>query len=273
MTRLLSKFHLPGKVGLFSRIFITLIRRLNKSQLTRIIQNCKQFLKIGKKIFDFSKQSEFRKKSHALLHLVYPALCIHCKALLMEPQKYLCSTCSELLTLIHKEQRCQKCFKECGIAICKECQKHPSTYSKLGVCFEHIGPAASIIREFENRLFLDRSIASWLIVQMDKMTFPMPTLILPFPHRFTDKILEGYNKAELLAQEIGKLYQIPVKDLLRGTEDNQFLWKRSVDISDQDILLVVEQITAIELIRGCAATIQEGYPRAVNVIAFSAYGV
>ncbi|HSX04754.1 MAG TPA: hypothetical protein VLG76_08515 [Rhabdochlamydiaceae bacterium] len=205
----------------------------------------------------------------SILHLVYPALCIYCKELLISHQKLLCPKCTDLLTLLDAEQRCSKCFKESLLKVCKECQKRPSHYLKLGACFEHFGPAAALTSEFTHRLYLDQSLSSWLVVQMDKMAFPLPDLIVPFPHTFADKVLEGYNRAHLLAKRVGELYQCPVKDLLGRTEDHQFYWRCTADISDQIVLLVVETINEVETIAQCTEVIQEGFPKAIYVIAFT----
>jgi predicted amidophosphoribosyltransferase len=204
---------------------------------------------------------------NALLHLIYPALCIHCKELLLEPQKILCGACLSLLTLIDPEERCRQCFTESSTKICKECQKRGLMTSKFALCFDHFGPVVALMHAFERRLYLDRPLASWMVVQMERMKFPFPDLIFPFPQTFSHRILNGYNRASLLAGELGRFYQTCVKKNLRCTSDHRFYWKKPVNISDQTILLVLEKTPPIKHLSDCIELIQSGFPKSVGVIA------
>ena len=61
--RPLSIFHSLAKINLFSPIFIVSSQRPYSGRLNSTMRACKQALKICEKIFDFFKQSEFRKRS------------------------------------------------------------------------------------------------------------------------------------------------------------------------------------------------------------------
>ncbi len=185
----------------------------------------------------------------ALLQLIYPATCIHCKTVAIEQKRLLCEICNQLLQLL---DHCPK----------------PAHCTKGAACFEHFGPAASLLYAFKDRLYLDQSLASWMVIQMEKMAFPLPDLIMPFPRTFADKILEGYHRAFLLSQQIGKFYEVPVKDSLNRRQA-EFSLKSSINIADKIVLLVVESIDSMELMAKCTHAIQKGFPKALYIIAFS----
>ncbi|HSX12740.1 MAG TPA: hypothetical protein VLF61_04540 [Rhabdochlamydiaceae bacterium] len=209
----------------------------------------------------------------SLLHLVYPALCLHCKALLFSHKKLLCSDCLEMLTLIDPKTRCIKCFKESGLKVCGQCRKRPSKYKQLAACFEHFGPAISLAHAFKNRIYLDQVLASWMVVQMEQAGFPLPQLILSFPCTVVDKILEGYHRARLLADKIGEFYQVPVRDLLLKSQEGEFSLKKQVDFSGQTILLVVEEVSALEPIVQCVRLLNDSmiYIIACNYVEIDCY--
>ena len=207
----------------------------------------------------------------SLFHLVYPSLCGCCHDLLESRHKILCPSCSSQLALIDAEERCIKCFAECQSfsGVCKQCQKRPASYLKLAACFDHYGPAAALVHVLKDRPLLKMALSSWMALQIEKLNWPLPDLIIPFPQSFISRFHEGYNRSQFLAEGLGELFKIPVQNLLSrksSPELENFCLKKSAQLSDLTILLVAESLYSRAAIDGCAKVIREGFPKAIYVL-------
>lgn len=208
---------------------------------------------------------------NSLLHLVYPSLCGYCHDLLESRHKILCPSCSSNLTLMDAEERCIKCFTACQSfsGVCKQCQKRPTSYLKMAACFDHYGPAAGLVNVLKDRPLLKMALASWMALQIEKLNWPLPDLIIPFPRSFISRFHEGYNRSQVLAEGLRELFKIPVQNLLSKKSSpglDQFRLKKSAQLSDLTILLVVETLHSREAIDACAKVIREGFPKAIYVL-------
>lgn len=111
-----------------------------------------------------------------------------------------------------------------------------------------------------------------MIVQLDRLRWPMPDLIIPFPRTTTERLNHGYNRALLLSQKIGEAHNIPVEDLLSRKQtllDDSFGFKKTLTISDKTVLLLEESIISRDIISTCAEVLQEGFPKAIYVLGFT----
>jgi ComF family protein len=222
----------------------------------------------------------------ALVDLVYPPLCLHCEE---KTGGLLCATCSELLTLLSSEGRCRGCF-----TLLEEKNKCPQCDQKVA-CFkraaalDYFGPAATLVQrlKFANRPHLAKDLAAFMVVQLFRLGWPTPDLLIPVPQPFTRFLVRGYNQSELLAKEMGQLLNREVKNLLKrrsgdfpqmGQERSQreklsqaaFFWKKKnscEQVVGKTVLLIDDVMTTGTTLRQTASLLQEAGPAALYALA------
>lgn len=225
----------------------------------------------------------------SISHLLFPPVCMHCHQSTTHQRYPMCNACLELLTLIDLELRCSVCFSavEQENTLCKECRENPPVFKRLAAAFDYMGPAATLLQnlKFHQQPGFAKSAAAYMVIQWERQNWPMPDLIVPTPQSFMHWLTRGYNQSALIAEEIGKLLDRPVANLLKRSSgafsqsrlsqtqrkdlcSHSFSWKTEKELSDQTILLIDDVITTGATFRRCAAAIQEGFPAAIYGLAF-----
>jgi len=138
--------------------------------------------------------------------IAYPPSCLLCEQFLGgKKEKLCCKDCLEGLELLDPKERCPRCFGW-GLEgeVCPSCTDHPPLFYRLGAAFSYEGSAAGLVRQFKygNRPYLAKSLAAYLAVQMVRMGWEPPDLLVPVPMSWVRKLLRGYNQSALLAQEL-----------------------------------------------------------------------
>lgn len=226
---------------------------------------------------------------NSLSHLLYPPVCLHCDHSTFHQRRPLCATCIDLLALIDPELRCPRCFSvvEDEGALCKACREDPPAFKRLAAAFEYMGPAATLLQhlKFHQQPGFAKIAAAYMIVQWERLNWPLPDLIVPAPQSLMHWLTRGYNQSALIAEEIGKLLDRPVSHLLKraivsfpqsrltelqrkNMSTNSVGWKTKKELSDKTIFLIDDVITTGTTLRRCAATLQEGFPKAIYGLAF-----
>ncbi len=144
--------------------------------------------------------------------LLFPPRCLHCKSELQEELNLLCQDCLDLVDLVDPSERCEACFKE--VCCCKK--EGPLPYNKMAYCFEYEGPQKSLLHAFKygDKPYLAKSLASFMIIQFEKLGWSLPSIITYIPAHFMRTSLRGYNQSKLLAEEVAKLLAIDCVPLL-----------------------------------------------------------
>lgn len=231
------------------------------------------------------------KKLHqSLIHLVYPAKCLHCQALLPPGPLVLCSSCPSLLELISPKERCPACFnarpeKENGP--CQECAQYPSHFLGMAAAFDYEGPAASLVKHFKyaNKPYLARGMAAFLVAQFDQVQWPMPDAIVPVPLSFTHWLDRGYNQSALLAEELGRFLDRPVWKVLKrlsgdysqaalnleqrkALEGKRFKKNAKYALEGKIILVIDDVMTSGLTLQRCGEVLGEAHPAALYALTF-----
>jgi competence protein ComFC len=154
--------------------------------------------------------------------------------------------------------------------------------TRSAAAFDYFGPAATLVQQlkFARRVFLAKEIAAFLVIQLFRLGWPLPDLLVPVPQSWIRRLSRGFNQSQLIAQEMGALLNRPSVDLLKrrsgdfaqvGLDRQQrealsaqaFSWKRAFDLSDQTVLLIDDVMTTGRTL-GCSAEIlQESFPKAI----------
>lgn len=149
-----------------------------------------------------------------ILSILYPDRCPVCHQVI-EGKGRVCSKCRKKLPYI-KEPKCKKCGKELERTedeYCRDCQRFSHAYDRGGAVFSYDDVMKKSISMFKyhNR----REYAAFYAEEMKERCGRLiglcaPQVILPIPIHREKRRQRGFNQAELVAKELGKLLKIPV---------------------------------------------------------------
>lgn len=222
----------------------------------------------------------------AFLNLIYPPLCLHCKATPESDSNLLCSNCLALLQLIDPSERCPHCFSASYSPehhLCSECKRKPPILNGVGASFDYVGPAGSLVKKlkYSDQPYLAKGCAAYMAMQFLRLDWPLPDLIVPVPIAFTHLMTRGYNQSLLLSQELSLILDKPVQEVLvrksgdfsqagltrkqrLKLEGTRFQLKSKLktieSLEEKTILLVDDVMTTGSTMQKCAEAMMEGFP-------------
>lgn len=128
-----------------------------------------------------------------------------------------CRTCQGLLPWIGSA--CQLCAASLDVpGVCGQCQKRlgqkpgPVSYDHLMVPFRYQPPIANHIQQlkYHQQLAMVPVLAKMLALNVLSHSTPLPEVLIPVPLHPARLRKRGFNQAALIANETGRLLQIPV---------------------------------------------------------------
>lgn len=149
-----------------------------------------------------------------ILEILYPARCPVCHGIL-KGKDGICPDCRKQLHYI-KEPKCKKCGKQIEKEeqeYCRDCQRFSHAFDKGAAVFAYDDIMRHSISMFKyhNRREYARTYAAEMYQNCQYfLKQASPEVILPVPVHSRKKRQRGFNQAELLAKELGKLTGIPV---------------------------------------------------------------
>ena len=155
-----------------------------------------------------------RKCIEWLLDLLFPRRCPVCDGIVPMQDGMSCRMCRSKIRYI-TNPRCQKCGKQLvddAVIFCMDCQTKQHDYTKGYALYDYQSMKKSIYRfKYGGRCEYARFYAEDLYQQLkDLPQIWDADAIIPVPLHQKRKQQRGYNQAELLAKELGKLTGIPV---------------------------------------------------------------
>lgn len=149
-----------------------------------------------------------------ILDILYPARCPICHEILRGKGR-VCAPCAKKIRYI-KEPRCKKCGKELEkmeAEYCRDCLRFPHSYDR-GIAvfaYDEVMRRSISMFKYHNR----REYAKFYAEEMMRagngyLKRWNPEVILPVPIHRQKKRKRGFNQAELVAKELGRLTSIPV---------------------------------------------------------------
>lgn len=215
---------------------------------------------------------------------IFPKLCLHCSDVLVSGSRFLCPACFSQMQLIDPLSSCPCCFSEDykpGTSFCSRCYKTTS-FLTAASAFDYQGPAESLVKKlkYHDQPYLAESLASFMVMQLFKLQWPIPDCVIPVPISRMRLISRGYNQSLLLAEEIGRQLNRPVFESLgRKSGDysqaslgyqqrmqlsgSSLYLKGNEDLQDKNILLVDDVMTTGSTLRKCAEALIEGCPEQI----------
>ncbi|CUI16067.1 putative amidophosphoribosyltransferase [Candidatus Protochlamydia naegleriophila] len=230
----------------------------------------------------------WQELKHSCLHLCFPARCLHCKDVLPPQQSIFCNSCASLLELIDPEGRCQTCFsvKEEMSHDCLICKRYPSLFLRKAAAFDYLGPPSILVRQlkYANQPYLAKGMGAFLFAQFERLEWPLPDALVPVPLSFSHWLQRGYNQSLLLAEELGKLMNIPVWNALKRTSSDYsqaalalkqrkslghaFKLQSNCCLLDKKILVIDDVMTSGSTLHRCAEALSEGFPSLLYAMTF-----
>ena len=155
-----------------------------------------------------------------LADLVYPRRCPVCDRAVSPFGSLVCETCKSKFTYI-KQPYCMKCGKKLAeetAEYCSDCMHRRHFFDSGRALYAYKSAADSIYRfKYKGRQEYGVYYAVCMAAQMGGwITACRPDALIPVPIHASKKRVRGYNQADVLAREIGRLMGIPIEsDLIR----------------------------------------------------------
>ncbi|MCM1386937.1 MAG: ComF family protein [Bacillus sp. (in: Bacteria)] len=149
-----------------------------------------------------------------LLDLVYPRRCPVCDKAVKPFGSLICEECTKKIKYVNAPY-CQKCGKELKdkrAFFCHDCAHKEHKYDKGMALFSYPDVADSIYRfKYQKR----QEYAAYYAERMacvlgEKILALHPDALVPVPIHPAKKRARGYNQAQVLAEELGRILDIPV---------------------------------------------------------------
>jgi predicted amidophosphoribosyltransferase len=219
----------------------------------------------------------------ACVHLLYPPLCLNCQTALKKYRPLFCSTCLDQISLAQTQERCMTCFRELYKGRCERCiHRHVVVHRQIATC-EAIGPARVLLKGIcEGKRECIPAAASLMAYQWLHQKLLLPELVIPLPLSYWQKHKIGFDVHLLLAKELGKIFSVPVVNVLKKRFDRSFYLARGefayrlearqkpgAVLCDQRILLVSPELDD-SLFRSAAKELKPFFPAQIDALAFAA---
>ena len=155
--------------------------------------------------------------------LLWPCICPFCGKASAQGICAMCRRTEKALRVT--EPRCMRCGKPVRYGeqeYCYDCMHTHHDYDRGVGLWLHRKPVSTSIYQFKyhNQRFFAAVYAREMAIQARGLIRVWsPEVILPIPLHTGRRRKRGYNQAELLAEELGRIFQIPVvKGLLRRVQ-------------------------------------------------------
>lgn len=213
----------------------------------------------------------FKESFYSLGRLFFPPNCLHC-FLTCEKDSYLfCPQCLGDFQSIDPLDRCPKCFKtECLGNRGRDCTLTFHKGVKRGAVFERKPAVSTLQRGFSSSrsFYIARSIAAWMFLQWERLKWPSPDAIVPFPSPGFSFFGKEKSRTYLVAQQLSILMKCPLQKVLHQRGDQIELFPNKSNLFNQ-ILLVAAIAHQEEELFACIDPLFEGYPRKIYFLTFS----
>ena len=153
-----------------------------------------------------------------LLDILYPRRCPVCDRAVKPFGSLICEACKEEFGYI-REPYCMKCGKELEkeeSEYCGDCMHHRHLFDSGRAVFAYKDMSDSIYRfKYKGRQEYAAYYAECMAKQLGEWIMRCrPDALVPVPVHSSKKRMRGYNQAEVLARELGRIMNIPVETKL-----------------------------------------------------------
>lgn len=241
---------------------------------------------------NFSIRNTFAKKAKLFELAVFPSFCKICRALLESPaEKVLCRACLDKITP-HRAPFCPSCgrfFEGAGEPhLCSACLNEAPPFSMHRSCARYGGGLKDTLLLFKYRRYrvLGPNLAEFVseaLKKEDGLWWGVD-VIVPVPLHRRRRWERGFNQAEVLARELGRIRRIPVETRAlkkvknvppqtslehaerKSNVRDAYRMDKADRIRDKVVLLVDDVYTTGSTLRECAAVLKEAGVKDVRAV-------
>lgn len=222
-----------------------------------------------------------------ILDLIYPPKCIICDNIIEFGSKnFLCSDCDDLFEAIDS-QRCKKCSRPINYGnFCSICNTKKFLFNKNYSLFLYDELISDLIHrfKFKNHPAIGKGLGK---IMADRINFDLPEkmdYIIPVPIHKIRRRARGFNQAEILAREISKKLNLPVRNnILKRVKNTKPQWHLnsherennllgafiSKDVSGKNIILIDDIFTTGSTINKCAEVLMNAGAKCIVSLTLS----
>lgn len=146
---------------------------------------------------------------------MFPPACICCGEILKRDRRYICRACENKISYL-REPCCLKCGKEISDEdkeYCSDCENHQRSYDRGFPVMNYEEPIISSMTKFKygGRKKYAVYYAKEIVKKYGSRFYELGIeALIPVPIHKDRLRKRGYNQAEILAEEMGKMLGIPV---------------------------------------------------------------
>lgn len=201
---------------------------------------------------------------NVLLDLIFPPICVHCRAQTSHRKYPLCAHCVTLIELADRNDRCPSCFQT--LRRNHRCDRN----LERGAVFDSLSPASSLLYYFEKKhcFGLAPSLAAFMVLQLVQLQWPLPDIVIPIPTPFFRMLGTHYKPNQLLAENIATICNAKMVDCLKCGFDHGVYWKQAntITIADRHVLMVAGSTIEEKTLLRAAKCLREGFPKTLKFL-------
>jgi ComF family protein len=225
-----------------------------------------------------------------LNHLLWPALCVNCKAAILESEKDLCRNCWSEIMRCSGGDYCRRCGKDAsiyaavdnGCAACHQSEIHFDAIARSGV---YDGALRNMILAFKynDRTEFDRLLCMLADSALTGSGFPGEIdFFVPVPLHWRRRLWRGYNQSLFICKGLSGLSGRVNTDLVRIRHTKRqwnltpadrkrnvsgaFAVRKGHKFSGQTLCLVDDITTSGATLNECAKTLKEAGAKSVYAV-------
>lgn len=160
--------------------------------------------------------NKFQLRIKTIIDLLVPHHCVVCSKPVFSNNLYCCESCFDQLPF--QQNACSVCGQQFNAQsdICGQCINNPPEFESCFCAFAYQSPIRELIQSFkyQQQPALATLLSRLLYQEVCDQQLELPEALIPVPMHYSRLRERGYNQAQLLATEIGKLSNIKVDNCL-----------------------------------------------------------
>lgn len=147
--------------------------------------------------------------------IIYPETCPVCGMVRAYQNNGICSACSEMLNPVEEPvcMRCGKMIEDSDEEFCADCVRLPKSFDRNFpvFCYEGVIKDSLYAFKYKNQRYYSKFYGMCIVKKYGRQIIDLNIDgIVPVPVHIKKRRARGYNQAELIARELGRLFNITV---------------------------------------------------------------
>lgn len=238
---------------------------------------------------------EVQMLTRAMTRWLYPGWCAVCKANLHLTEDHVCRGCFMKLPRIQSPV-CRTCGVEMpphldNAGKCSRCRKSRKMFDEVSAIFRYDDNFKSILHQikYERKYWLLETFSRKIqrALENESSGYTLPAFIVPVPMDKKRLRERTFNQAQIIAQTISKILNVPVREdiLLRRENripqshlnrnerlvnlEGQFYVNKPIELANQWVLVVDDVVTTGATVHECSKAMKEAGAAKVSVFALA----